>query len=122
MAQVPRQTFPRIRHQYLSCVYARQHLAHRLFIEAFEPTFCKVLVRYNPEGDKGLNQRQAARLQRLSEYLHTDERKYMFELLVPATPDQLHQVGGVRKRYDLGRRPLLMVRAIRELQDAGVEP
>ena len=33
------------------------------------PTFCKVLVRYNPEGDAALNQRQAARLKRLSDYL-----------------------------------------------------
>ena len=24
-------------------------------IEAFDPTFCKVLVRYNPEGDAALN-------------------------------------------------------------------
>src|SRR5208337_2623558 len=39
-------------------------------IEAFHPTFCKVLVRYNPEGDPELNRRQAARLKRLSEYLH----------------------------------------------------
>jgi myo-inositol catabolism protein IolC len=93
-----------------------------IHIETFDPTFCKVLVRYNPEGDKGLNQRQAARLQRLSAYLHAHERKYMFELLVPATPDQLHQVGGKRKRYDLEQRPLLMVRAIWELQEAGVEP
>src|SRR5215467_1913380 len=31
-------------------------------IETFRPTFCKVLVRYNPEGDRGLNQRQSARL------------------------------------------------------------
>lgn len=79
-------------------------------------------MRYNPEGDTGLNQRQAARLQCLSAYLHAHERKYMFELLVPATPDQLHQVGGERKRYDLEQRPLQMVRAIWELQEAGVEP
>jgi hypothetical protein len=31
-------------------------------IEAFHPTFCKVLVRYNPEGDQALNRRQSARL------------------------------------------------------------
>jgi myo-inositol catabolism protein IolC len=91
-------------------------------IEAFNPTFCKVLVRYNPEGDKSTNARQAGRLQRLSDYLHRTDRKYMFELLVPATPDQLQQVGGDRKRYDLERRPTLMVNAIRELQEAGVEP
>ncbi len=84
-------------------------------IEAFNPTFCKVLVRYNPEADKGLNDRQAGRLRRLSEYLHGTNRKYMFELLVPATPDQLKQLDGNRKRYDLERRPALMTQAIREL-------
>jgi myo-inositol catabolism protein IolC len=31
-------------------------------IEAFHPTFAKVLVRYNPEGDVALNLRQAGRL------------------------------------------------------------
>src|SRR5258706_9691046 len=39
-------------------------------IEAFHPTFCKVLVRYNPEGDPAMNERQASRLKRLSDYLH----------------------------------------------------
>src|SRR4029077_8105879 len=36
------------------------HYAHH--IEQFNPTFCKVLRRYNPGGDKALNRRQAARL------------------------------------------------------------
>jgi len=91
-------------------------------IEAFNPTFCKVLVRHNTEGDKSMNVRQVGRLRRLSDYLHRTNRKYMFELLVPATPDQLQQVGGDRKRYDLERRPALMVSAIKDLQEAGVEP
>src|SRR5262249_53761054 len=43
-------------------------------IEAFRPTFCKVLVRYNPEGDRALNQQQTVRLKRLSDYLHTNGR------------------------------------------------
>src|SRR5207245_6596470 len=55
-------------------------------IEAFHPTFAKVLVRYNPEGDAALNQRQASRLKRLSDYLHQTETLFMFELLVPASP------------------------------------
>jgi len=91
-------------------------------IEAFHPTFCKVLVRYNPEGDTRLNQRQATRLRRLSDYLHAHDRQYMFELLVPATPEQLHQEGGDHKRYDQERRPALLVRAIQALQETGVEP
>ena len=92
-------------------------------IEAFHPTFCKVLVRYNPEGDQALNQRQAARLRRLSDYLHSKgESRFMFELLVPAEKSQLDRLGGDKKRYDAELRPSLMVQAIRGLQDAGVEP
>jgi 5-dehydro-2-deoxygluconokinase len=92
-------------------------------IEAFHPTFCKVLVRYNPEGDAALNRRQCERLTRLSEYLEGSRRsKFMFELLVPATPAQLEQVKGDKKAYDRTMRPELMSEAIQQLQDAGVEP
>ncbi|MGA8597912.1 MAG: DUF2090 domain-containing protein [Bryobacteraceae bacterium] len=92
-------------------------------IEAFQPTFCKVLVRYNPGGDHALNARQAARLKRLSDYLHENSRsRFMFELLVPAEAAQLHQLNGDKKAYDLHLRPRLMVETIEQLQDAGVEP
>ena len=91
-------------------------------IEAFHPTFCKVLVRYNPEGDQALNHRQSARLKRLSEYLHGSSGSlFMFELLVPAEKAQLDRVKGDKKAYDLEIRPGLMVQAIEQLQDAGVE-
>jgi myo-inositol catabolism protein IolC len=92
-------------------------------IESFHPSFCKVLVRYNPEGDRALNRGQAARLKRLSDYLHTAGRsKFMFELLVPAEKSQLEQVKGDKKAYDLEVRPRLMVETIEQLQDAQVEP
>jgi len=93
-------------------------------IEAFHPTFCKVLVRYNAEGDQELNQRQAAHLKRLSEYLHSNKSRsrFMFELLVPAEKSQLGRFQGDKKAYDLQLRPQLMVQAIEQLQDAGVEP
>jgi 5-dehydro-2-deoxygluconokinase len=92
-------------------------------IEAFNTTFCKVLVRYNPEGDAALNKRQAARLKRLSDYLHAANRSlFMFELLVPAEKAQLEKAGGDKKAYDLELRPGLMAGAIRQLQDAHVEP
>jgi myo-inositol catabolism protein IolC len=92
-------------------------------IEAFTPTFCKVLVRYNPEGDAALNQRQAARLKRLSDYLAAAKRsRFMFELLVPAEKAQLDQVKGDKQTYDRELRPGLMIAAIRELQRAGVDP
>ncbi len=90
-------------------------------IEQFDPTFCKVLVRYNPEGDKEMNRRQATRLKQLSDYLHKNGRLYMFELLVPPEKSQLDRLKGDKKAYDLQLRPALMVQAIHELQDAGVE-
>ena len=92
-------------------------------IEAFRPSFCKVLVRYNPEGDQALNARQAARLKRLSEYLHgKSNSRFMFELLVPPEKAQLDRLNGDKKLYDLEVRPGLMFAAIEQLQDAGVEP
>lgn len=91
-------------------------------IEAFAPTFAKVLVRYNPEGDAALNRRQTARLRQLSEYCRGTGQLFMFELLVPATPTQLDRVQGQQAAYDLRLRPELMLATIRTLQDAGVEP
>jgi myo-inositol catabolism protein IolC len=100
--------------------YGEQFAQH---IEAIHPTFCKVLVRYNPEGDAELNRTQAARLKRLSDYLLEANRSlFMFELLVPAEKAQLAKVNGDAKAYDRDIRPGLMVRAIQELQNAGVEP
>src|ERR1700704_3234023 len=99
--------------------YGEDFAAH---IEEFDPTFAKVLVRYNPDGDREMNQRQTARLERLSDWLHENDRKFLFELLVPAEPAQLEAVGGDVNRYDTELRPDLMVRTIAALQAAGIEP
>jgi myo-inositol catabolism protein IolC len=91
-------------------------------IEQFDPNFSKVLVRYNPDDpDAEMNTRQAGRLKELSDWLHANDRKFLFELLVPATDAQLASVDGDSDRYDTELRPDLMVRAIAELQDRGVE-
>lgn len=99
--------------------YGEQFARH---IEAINPKFCKVLVRYNPEGDRALNRRQAARLRRLSDYLHSSGRLFMVELYVDAEPGQLKRFQTQKGTYDLELRPGLMVRTLHELQDAGVEP
>jgi myo-inositol catabolism protein IolC len=92
-------------------------------IEAFHPTFCKVVVRYNPEGDRDLNKRQAGRLKQLSDYLHRKSRSLlMFELLVTAEKAQLARLNGDKRAYDIQLRPALMVQAIEQLQEAQVEP
>jgi 5-dehydro-2-deoxygluconokinase len=90
-------------------------------IERFDPDFSKVLVRYNPEGDAEMNRQQLGRLKRLADWLHQRDRKFLFELLVPATEEQLASVGGETDRYDAELRPDLMCRTIAEIQDAGVE-
>ncbi len=90
-------------------------------IERFNPDFSKVLVRYNPEDDPVLNERQLGRLKRLADWLHEHDRKFLFELLVPATEEQLASVDGDTDRYDAELRPELMCRAIAEMQDFGVE-
>jgi myo-inositol catabolism protein IolC len=99
--------------------YGEDFPAH---IEKFDPDFSKVLVRSNPDGDAEMNARQAERLARLGNWLHDNGRKYLFELLVPAEPAQLEQVGGDEDRYDAELRPELMRRTIVELQERGVEP
>ncbi|MCZ7526046.1 MAG: DUF2090 domain-containing protein [Acidimicrobiia bacterium] len=91
-------------------------------IEEFDPSFSKVLVRYNPDGDAAMNARQSERLLRLSDWLHEQDRKFLFELLVPAEPHQLESVGGDADRYDSEVRPGLMLRTIAALQEAGIEP
>jgi len=91
-------------------------------IEEFDPAFSKVLVRYNPEDDQEMNRRQSERLKRLSDWLHHNGRKFLFELLVPGTKDQMQQVGGDSDRYDREVRPNLMLAAIRELLAQGIEP
>jgi len=91
-------------------------------IEAFRPTFAKVLVRYNPEDDAALNRRQTARLKQLSDYCRVADQRFMFELLVPATKAQLDCAQGDKPTYDRQIRPELMLQTIRTLQEAGVEP
>src|SRR5258706_13616655 len=87
-------------------------------IETIQPTFCKVLVRYNPEGDQALNRRQSDRLSRLSEYLERQESRsqFLFELIVPPEKSQLDSVKDDKKAYDRELRPRLMVGASEQLQ------
>src|SRR6266700_7349125 len=91
-------------------------------IEDFDPTFSKVLVRSNPDWPEEVNDRQFQRLLRLSDWLHERERRFLFELLVPATAEQLADVGGEAGRYDTEVRPKLMLRSIEVIQGAGIEP
>ncbi|MEO8968673.1 MAG: DUF2090 domain-containing protein [Solirubrobacteraceae bacterium] len=88
----------------------------------FDPDFSKVLVRYNPDDDDvTMNERQLKRLKELADWLHANGRKFLFELLVPATDGQLASLDGDTDRYDAELRPELMRRAIEAIQDFGIE-
>jgi myo-inositol catabolism protein IolC len=91
-------------------------------IDAFPTDFSKVLVRYNSDDpDTEMNERQLGRLKTLADWLHEHDRKFLFELLVPATDEQLASVDGDTDRYDAELRPELMRRAIEDIQNAGIE-
>jgi myo-inositol catabolism protein IolC len=90
-------------------------------IKRYDLDFAKVLVRYNPDGDQEMNERQLERLKRLADWLHDNDGKFLYELLVPAEPEQLESVGGDTDRYDAELRPELMRRAIEENQNYGIE-
>ncbi|MBV8710962.1 MAG: DUF2090 domain-containing protein [Solirubrobacterales bacterium] len=98
--------------------YGEEFGAH---IERYDPDFAKVLVRYNPDGDAAMNERQVRRLKELADWLHAHDRKFLFELLVPATDEQLASVDGDADRFDAELRPELMRRTIEASQAAGVE-
>jgi 5-dehydro-2-deoxygluconokinase len=98
--------------------YGEQFGEHIL---TFDPDFSKVLVRYNPDDDAAVNRTQLEKLKRLADWLHDNGRKFLFELLVPATDEQLASVDGDSDRYDAELRPELMRRAIEETQDFGCE-
>jgi len=99
--------------------YGEEFGAH---IEAFDPTFAKVLVRWNPDDPDETKALQAGRLSRLGNWLHERGRLFLFELLVPASERQLMLVGGDTGAYDTRLRPVLMLETIAELRDAGIEP
>ena len=92
------------------------------WIEKVQPTFVKVLVRYNVDGDSDLNQKSLVNLKKVSDYAHAHGYKFLIEPLVPATSTQLEQCGGDKTKYDHELRPDLTVRMIIEMQNAGVEP
>ncbi len=102
---------------YFDFEYGSDFPAH---IEAFGPTFSKILVRYNPEGDADDNQRSLTGLKTLSDWLLPREQKFLLELLVPGEPAQI-EAAGSEDAYDTDVRPGLMLRAIAEMQDAGIE-
>jgi myo-inositol catabolism protein IolC len=58
----------------------------------------------------------------VSNRLHDQDRRFLFELPGPATAGQLKRAGADQRHYDREIHPDLVVRTIRAMQDGGVEP
>ena len=86
------------------------------------PDYVKVLVRMNPSDAPDTTQLQLSRLGELSSWLHSISMPFLYELLVPASDDQLTSVGGDHDVYDRDVRPGLVLDVIGANQAAGVEP
>jgi 5-dehydro-2-deoxygluconokinase len=91
-------------------------------IEKYHPTFVKVLIRYNPEDPDSLKARQKKNLKLASDFCHTNNYKFLLELLVIPTENQLKKVQKSKLRYDREIRPLLTKEVIKDFQDYAVEP
>lgn len=91
-------------------------------IEKYAPNFVKALIHYNPNDDPLSKMRQQQKLEILSNYCHQNSYKFLLEVLITPTEQQLKDVSGNIERYDIETRPNLTARAIEELQNASVEP
>lgn len=91
-------------------------------IKKYNPTFAKVLIRYNPDDATDSKERQHNNLRVISDFCRSNDIKFLLEALVPATPEQLAKVNNDKTAYDKNLRPGLTVTAIRELQNNLIEP
>ena len=91
-------------------------------IKKYSPTFCKVLVRYNPDSDKELNKRQLQKLAIISYFCKENGYKYLVEVLIPPTDKQIEEFKKDYFKFDTTMRPKLTVKTIQEMQNNNVEP
>ena len=90
-------------------------------IEAFDPDWVKVLVRFNPADPGELQHAQTRTLRQLHDWVTAHQRRWLLELLVPPTREQLtaHEDQAL---YDEEARPGLTAQVIAGLAAAGVRP
>jgi 5-dehydro-2-deoxygluconokinase len=91
-------------------------------IEKFKPKFTKVLIKYNPQDSEEIKAKQQENLKKISDYSHKNNYKFLLEVLVLPTKEQLEKVSGKREEYDVKYRPELTAEVVRSLQAKGIEP
>jgi myo-inositol catabolism protein IolC len=90
-------------------------------VEAFNPDWIKVLLRFNPADPAELREAQTQTLRRLSDWAEDSRRHWLLELLVPPTRGQL-AAHDDQALYDERERPELTVQVITSLTGAGIHP
>jgi len=98
--------------------YGDDFAAH---IEAFDPDWIKVLVRFNPADPAELRHAQTEALRRLDAWVTGTRRRWLIELLVPPTREQL-AASDDQALYDEHQRPELTAQLIGTLTAAGIHP
>jgi len=91
-------------------------------IEKYKPAFVKALIHYNPDDDPLSKMRQQQKLELLNNFCRQKSYKFLLEVLVIPTEQQLKDVNGNIEMYDNDIRPNLTVQAIEELQNSNIEP
>ncbi len=94
----------------------------REHIKKFNPVFAKALIYYNPSDDKDFKIRQQERLKELSDFCHKNGYRFLIEVLIEPSRDQLEKADGDKGTYDRELRPSLTLSVVSELQNVGVEP
>jgi myo-inositol catabolism protein IolC len=96
-----------------------EHFAEH--VEQYDPDFFKVLVRYNPVDDEQVRIHQIESLARVSAWAEKVGRRWLFELLVPPTSEQLVTYED-QYHFDRDARPGLTVETIPAFVAGGVHP
>jgi myo-inositol catabolism protein IolC len=99
--------------------YGEQWLDH---VEQVKPDYAKVLIRDNPAFPALERDQQLMSLVQVSIGLQQIGVPLIYELLVPATDEQLNAAGGDPGRYDREIRPGLVATIIADNQAHGINP
>lgn len=90
-------------------------------IEKYNPSFVKVLIRYNPDDSLELKRRQQEKLKLVSDFCLLKNYKFLLEVLVAPSEEQLKKTNGDKLIYINQERPFLAAKVIEELQNFGIE-
>ena len=104
--------------QLFELEYADHYAEH---VDTFDPDFFKVLVRFNPDDEAATRETQIQRLAEVSAWATASGRRWLFELLIPGTSEQLAKSED-QLNYDREVRPGLTVEAIKSFNEGGVHP